>query len=61
MAAMLRVENQLACVCCLHVDDLFSAGTPEFLEKFKKIVKSQFTHGHEDVKFDAHWTVCQVY
>ena len=23
-------------VCCLHVDDLFSTGTPEFLEKFKK-------------------------
>ena len=27
-------------MCCLHVDDLFSTGTPEFLEKFKKVVKS---------------------
>ena len=36
-------------VCCLHVDDLFSTGTPEFLEKFKKVVKSQFKIGHEDV------------
>ena len=36
-------------MCCLHVDDLFIAGTPEFLEKFKKVVKSQFKIGHEDV------------
>ena len=27
-------------MCCLHVDDLFITGTPEFLEKFKKVVKS---------------------
>ena len=36
-------------MCCLHVDDLFIAGTPEFLGKFKKVVKSQFKIGHEDV------------
>ena len=36
-------------MCCLHVDDLFITGTPEFLEKFKKVVKSQFKIGHEDV------------
>ena len=35
-------------MCCLHVDDLFITGNPEFLEKFKK-VKSQFKIGHEDV------------
>jgi hypothetical protein len=36
-------------MCCLHVDDLFITGTPEFLEKFKKVVKSQVKIGHEDV------------
>ena len=37
-------------MCCLHVaDDLFITGTPEFLEKFKKVVKSQFKIGHEDM------------
>ena len=36
-------------MCCLHVDDLFITGTPEFLELFKKVVKSQFKIGHEDV------------
>ena len=36
-------------MCCLHVDDLFITGTPEFLEKFKTVVKSQFKIGHEDV------------
>ena len=36
-------------MCCLHVDDLFITGTPEFLEKFKKVVKSQLKIGHEDV------------
>ena len=36
-------------MCCLHVHDLFITGTPEFLEKFKKVVKSQFKIGHEDV------------
>ena len=36
-------------MCCLHVDDLFITGTPEFLDKFKKVVKSQFKIGHEDV------------
>ena len=36
-------------MCCLHVDDLFISGTPEFLERFKKVVKSQFKIGHEDV------------
>ena len=36
-------------MCCLHVDDLFITGTPEFLQKFKKVVKSQFKIGHEDV------------
>ena len=36
-------------MCCLHVDDLFIAGTPDFLEKFKKVAKSQFKIGHEDV------------
>ena len=36
-------------MCCLHVDDLFITGTTEFLEKFKKVVKSQFKIGHEDV------------
>ena len=36
-------------MCCLHADDLFITGTPEFLEKFKKVVKSQFKIGHEDV------------
>ena len=29
-------------MCCLYVDDLFFSGTPEFLEQFKKVVKSQF-------------------
>ena len=48
MAVMPKEENLLACVC-LHVDDLFITGTPEFLEKFKKAVKSQFKIGHEDV------------
>ena len=36
-------------MCCLHVDDLFITGTPELLEKFKKVVKSHFKIGHEDV------------
>ena len=36
-------------MCCVHVDDLLITGTPEFLEKFKKVVKSQFKIGHEDV------------
>ena len=36
-------------MCCLRVDDLFITGTPEFLDKFKKVVKSQFKIGHEDV------------
>ena len=36
-------------MCCLHVDDLFITGTPDFLEKFKKVVKSQVKIGHEDV------------
>jgi len=36
-------------MCCLHVNDLFIAGTPDFLERFKKVVKSQFKIGHEDV------------
>jgi len=36
-------------MCCLHVDDSFITGTPEFLEKFKKVVKPQFKIGHEDV------------
>ena len=36
-------------MCCLHVDDLFTTGTPDFVEKFKKVVKSQFKVGHEDV------------
>ena len=35
--------------CCLHVDDLFITGTPEFLEKFKRVAKSQFKIGREDV------------
>ena len=28
-------------MCCLHVDDLFITGTPEFLEKFKKKVRTK--------------------
>ena len=36
-------------MCCLHVDDLFITGTPEFLEKFKKKVRTNFKIGHEDV------------
>ena len=36
-------------MCCFHVDDLFITGTPEFLERFKKVVKSQFKIGLEDV------------
>ena len=36
-------------MCCLHVDDLFFSGTPEFLEKFKKKVRANFKIGHEDV------------
>eukprot|EP00435_Cladocopium_sp_Y103_P018879 s800_g4.t1 len=36
-------------MCCLHVDDLFITGTPDFLEKFKRVVKSQFKIGHEDI------------
>ena len=36
-------------MCCLHVDDLFVTGTPEFLEKFKNKVKASFKIGHEDV------------
>ena len=36
-------------MCCLHVDDLFITGTPGFLEKFDKIVKSQFKISYEDV------------
>ena len=41
--------RRLIGMCCLHVDDLFITGTPEFLEKFKRVVKSQFKIGHEDV------------
>ena len=37
-------------MCCLHVDDLFITGTPEFLEKFKKKVRANSKIGHEDVK-----------
>ena len=48
-------------MCCLHVDDLFIAGNPEFLEKFKKVVKSQFKIGHEDVNdCDVHWSTCEM-
>ena len=36
-------------MCCLHVDDLFVTGTPDFLEKFKSKVKASFKIGHEDV------------
>ena len=36
-------------MCCLHVDDLFITGTPEFLEKFKKKVRANFKIGHEDL------------
>ena len=36
-------------MCCLHVDDLFITGTPEFLDKFKKKVRANFKIGHEDV------------
>ena len=36
-------------MCCLHVDDLFSTGTPEFLERFKRKVRANFKIGHEDV------------
>ena len=36
-------------MCCLHVDDLFITGTPEFLERFKKEVRANFKIGHEDV------------
>ena len=36
-------------MCCLHVDDLFVTGTPDFLEKFKSKVKANFKIGHEDV------------
>ena len=36
-------------MCCLHVDDLFVTGTPDFLEKLKSKVKASFKIGHEDV------------
>ena len=36
-------------MCCLHVDDLFITGTPDFLEKFKKKVSANFKIGHEDL------------
>ena len=36
-------------MCCLQFDDLFTTGTPEFLEKFKKKVRANFKIGHEDV------------
>ena len=36
-------------MCCLHADALIITGTPDFLEKFKRVVKSQFKIGHEDV------------
>ena len=42
MAAVPREENQLAC-------DLFITGNPEFLERFKKVVKSHVKIGHGDV------------
>ena len=48
MAVMPRVESQLACVACMLMTCL-SQAHPEFLEKFKKVVKSQFKIGHEDV------------
>ena len=41
MAVMPREEKPIG-MCCLYVDDLFFSGTPEFLEQFKKVVKSQF-------------------
>ena len=47
---------------CLHVDDLFTTGSPKFLE-FKKVVKSQFKIGHEDVTdlmFTGQCAKCQV-
>ena len=36
-------------MCCLHVDDLFVTGTPDFLEKSESKVKANFKIGHEDV------------
>ena len=36
-------------MCCLHVEFLFTTGTPDFLEKFKKQVKSNSKIGQEDV------------
>ena len=36
-------------MCCLHVDDLFVTGTPDFPEKFKSKVKASGKIGHEDV------------
>ena len=43
-------------MCCLHVDDLFITGALEFLERFKKVVKSQFKIGHEDHVNDLMFT-----
>ena len=48
MAVAPKEGNQLACVVFMLMN-LFITGTPDFLEKFKKVVKSQFKIGHEDV------------
>ena len=39
----------------------FITGTTEFLEKFKKVVKSQVKIGHEDVNdLLFHWSACKM-
>jgi len=53
MAVMPRKKTnwQLACAVFMLMTCslLIITGTPEFLEKFKKVVKSQVKIGHEDV------------
>ena len=43
-------KGKVVCgVICLHVDDLFMTGTPEFYERFIKSLHRQFTVGSEDM------------
>ena len=42
-------KGKVVCgVICLHVDDLFMTGTPEFYERVIKYLHKQFTVGSED-------------
>ena len=59
MVVTLKEGRKTIGMCCLHVDDLFVTGTPDFLEKFKSKVKASFKIGHEGVN-DLMMFTCEM-